>query len=328
MKQKFVLTLIGLVFIGQALQAQTKKTATKAPAKTTAPQKKVAAKPATKPATKPAVKPAVKLVAKEGVTPAGIKYKLMTNNDLPKLGEYVKVHVKAYLSNNDSILLNTRDPRFGNKGEPTTLPIQESKDATDLMDIFPLIGIGGNGTVYVPVDTLFTKNPAQRPEYMKLGTNLVYVIDVLERVDQNQLMKQQLEAQKKMSEQEEGAIKQYIAKNHPNAIRTSTGLYVSITKPGTGDKPSTGQSVKVHYTGKLLNGKKFDSSVDRGQPFEFSIGKGQVIKGWDEGIAMLNRGAKGFLIIPSALGYGANGAGSDIPPYSPLEFEVEMIDFK
>jgi len=101
-------------------------------------------------------------------------------------------------------------------------------------------------------------------------------------------------------------------------------IYVEEVE-GTGAPAVAGKNVKVHYTGYLLNGKKFDSSVDRGQPFEFTLGQGQVIPGWDEGIALMKEGGKAKLIIPSRLGYGARGQGS-IPPYAPLVFEVELIE--
>src|SRR3989338_1676656 len=94
---------------------------------------------------------------------------------------------------------------------------------------------------------------------------------------------------------------------------------------GAGPQTKTGQTVKVHYTGWLTDGKKFDSSVDRGQPFEFVIGVGQVIKGWDEGVSTMKVGSKRKLIIPSNLGYGKTGAGNSIPPDSILVFDVELL---
>ena len=97
-------------------------------------------------------------------------------------------------------------------------------------------------------------------------------------------------------------------------IKTATGLsYLDLT-PGAGASPVAGKHVKVHYTGWLENGTKFDSSLDRGQPFDFSIGVGQVIPGWDEGVMSMKVGGKRKLIIPSQLGYGVNGAGGVIPP--------------
>ncbi|MEQ1712290.1 MAG: FKBP-type peptidyl-prolyl cis-trans isomerase [Hyphomicrobium sp.] len=110
---------------------------------------------------------------------------------------------------------------------------------------------------------------------------------------------------------------------------TASGLRIEDTTVGTGVSPKTGQTCKMHYTGWLyengVKGKKFDSSVDRGQPFAFSIGTGQVIKGWDEGVASMKVGGKRTLIIPPALGYGARGAGGVIPPNATLMFDVELL---
>jgi peptidylprolyl isomerase len=109
------------------------------------------------------------------------------------------------------------------------------------------------------------------------------------------------------------------------AIQTATGLeYVEITE-GTGARPKTGDSVSVHYTGWLKSGQKFDSSVDRGQPFVFPIGRGRVIKGWDEGVSSMKVGGKRKLIIPADLGYGQSGAADVIPPGATLIFEVELL---
>ena len=108
-----------------------------------------------------------------------------------------------------------------------------------------------------------------------------------------------------------------------NEVTTSSGLqYVDLTV-GTGAMAEAGQTVSVHYTGWLENGKKFDSSVDRGQPFSFPLGAGRVIKGWDEGVKGMKVGGKRKLTIPSKLGYGAQGAGGVIPPNATLIFDVE-----
>lgn len=107
---------------------------------------------------------------------------------------------------------------------------------------------------------------------------------------------------------------------------TETGLGIKILKEGTGELPEIGKKVLVHYTGFLENGQKFDSSVDRGQPFSFLLGQAQVIKGWDEGIAKLKIGTKAVLKIPASLGYGSRGAGNGlIPPNATLYFEVELL---
>ena len=115
-----------------------------------------------------------------------------------------------------------------------------------------------------------------------------------------------------------------------NAQTTASGLQIIDTQVGTGDQPKTGQTCVMHYTGWLFKdgakGDKFDSSVDRGRPFAFTIGVGQVIKGWDEGVASMKIGGKRTLIIPSELGYGARGAGGVIPPNATLIFDVELLD--
>ena len=111
-------------------------------------------------------------------------------------------------------------------------------------------------------------------------------------------------------------------------ITTASGLQITVIEVGTGDKAEAGKTAVVHYTGWLLDGTKFDSSVDRGTPFEFQLGAGRVIKGWDEGVATMNIGGKVELIIPPDLAYGASGAGGAIPPNATLKFEVELLDMK
>lgn len=108
--------------------------------------------------------------------------------------------------------------------------------------------------------------------------------------------------------------------------KTASGLAYQDLKAGSGPAPTVGKQVKVHYTGWLENGTKFDSSVDRGEPLVFTIGVGQVIPGWDEGVLTMKTGGKRKLVIPANLGYGAAGAGGVIPPNATLIFEVELLD--
>jgi peptidylprolyl isomerase len=115
-------------------------------------------------------------------------------------------------------------------------------------------------------------------------------------------------------------------------VTTASGLEIIDTKVGTGASPKSGQTCVMHYTGWLYEngqkGKKFDSSVDRNEPFEFPIGQRRVIAGWDEGVASMKVGGKRTLIIPPALGYGARGAGGVIPPNATLMFDVELLSVK
>ena len=112
------------------------------------------------------------------------------------------------------------------------------------------------------------------------------------------------------------------------SVKTASGLVFVLTKKGTGGQAKAGDTVSVHYTGTLTDGTKFDSSRDRGEPIEFPLGQGRVIKGWDEGIAMMHVGDQAVLVIPPAIGYGARGAGGVIPPNATLVFIVELVGVK
>jgi cyclophilin family peptidyl-prolyl cis-trans isomerase len=129
-----------------------------------------------------------------------------------------------------------------------------------------------------------------------------------------------LKAEKKAVDEALGSITQGMKK-------TQSGLFYNITKEGTGLTPNKGSKVSVHYKGSLIDGTIFDSSYQRSEPIDFSVGIGQVIQGWDEGIMLLKKGASARLVIPSDLGYGAQGAGENIPPNSTLIFDVELLDF-
>jgi len=122
------------------------------------------------------------------------------------------------------------------------------------------------------------------------------------------------------------------AQSAAKPVTTATGLQMIDTKVGTGASPRQNQTAIVHYTGWLyvngVKGKKFDSSVDRNEPFEFPVGQGRVIAGWDQGVATMKVGGKRTLIVPPQLGYGARGAGGAIPPNATLIFDVELLGLK
>ncbi len=142
---------------------------------------------------------------------------------------------------------------------------------------------------------------------------------------------QQLQALKQ--QEQEGGKRQreetekVLGAKWPKAKSTPSGLRYEIKQEGSGDPPAPGATVSVHYTGRLLNGTKFDSSVDRGKPLHFAVGTGRVIPGWDEALLSMKKGEKRVLIIPPDLAYGARGAGGVIPPNAWLVFDVELLDF-
>lgn len=132
---------------------------------------------------------------------------------------------------------------------------------------------------------------------------------------------------KKMEKaKKEAEFEAYIKTNFPNAQKTASGLYYVVEQEGNGAQATSGSNVKVHYAGKLINGKEFDNSYKRNEPIAFKLGVGQVIQGWDEGIALMKVGAKYKLIIPYNLAYGEQGAGAVIPPFATLIFDTELVE--
>jgi FKBP-type peptidyl-prolyl cis-trans isomerase len=128
---------------------------------------------------------------------------------------------------------------------------------------------------------------------------------------------------------DEALIQKYLSDNKiTTAQRQPSGLYYVPSTPNpTGTPAAAGKTVSVRYTGELLDGTVFDASAKHGnEPFSFVLGEGKVISGWDQGIALMHKGERGVLLLPSALGYGPDGAGSDIPPNAVLRFEVELLD--
>lgn len=162
-------------------------------------------------------------------------------------------------------------------------------------------------------------------EVKKIEADSLEKIIETKRIKADSLETEAVKVEKPVIKEKSTAVKEKV---EAKEITTESGLKYIDLKAGTGKSPQKGDVVVVHYTGTLTNGKKFDSSVDRGKPYEFKIGVGQVIKGWDEGVMSMKVGGKRKLIIPPELGYGARGAGGIIPPNATLIFDVELLDIK
>lgn len=215
-----------------------------------------------------------------------------------------------------------------NPGGNMMLPMSSSKNEGDLFEALAMMHLGDSASFMVNADTFFLKT-AGFPEIppFAVGVEQLRFNVSLDKIQTEAEIQAEFEAEMLEAQSAETVkIQEYLTANNIVATPTESGMYYIEEVKGKGAKPQAGEKVKVHYTGTLLDGTKFDSSVDRGQPFEFTLGVGQVIRGWDEGIGMMNVGSKGKLVIPSNMGYGERGAGKDIPPYAPLVFEVELLD--
>ncbi len=247
----------------------------------------------------------------------GLKYKIIVDNKGAKAkeGEYVKYYSAIRTMDNKTLfsLSQMQVPQYGLVAKP-------SKKG-DPIEILTLLGKGDSASCVVPAETFFRQYDPPAP--LKKTDNIqldIKVLDILSKEQYDAIL-----AEQAAFNPEELSIKDYITKNNLTATRLPSGLYYAIEKQGTGQQPKPGDKVKVNYTGRLLDGTEFDSSLKPGrEPFEFTIGQGQVIKGWDEGIPMFKVGGKGKLLIPSALGYGENGTGN-IPPGSVLIFDIELL---
>jgi FKBP-type peptidyl-prolyl cis-trans isomerase len=241
-------------------------------------------------------------------------------------GCWVKAHFKVSLIDGKQVFSSY------DRGEPMQFECGKRFDTPGFEEGIAKMLKGGKATLIVPSKIAFGEmgRGAMVPPYSTIIYELE-VIDVQSKADHD---KQQAEDKKKeqlkieTSKQQEGTLmKKYLKDHNITTKPTASGLIFIEKIKGTGAKAASGKKVKVHYTGTLLDGTKFDSSRDRNEPFEFTLGQGQVIKGWDEGIALMNVGGKATLIIPANIAYGERNTGS-IPPYSTLVFDVELIDVK
>ena len=258
------------------------------------------------------------------MTESGLYYKYLVENDGPtaQLGEVVEVDLAYYL--NDSLIYSTKDAP-----EPVYDLVHEPSFAGDLYEGFTMMHKGDSMSMIMPADSVFLKmfNSRIVPDFVDSASIIrweVKLVDIMTEEEVNARIQAAMD--EKFAAADE-TLRAYLAENNIEATPTESGLIYVCTQAGNGAKPEGGKKVKVHYTGTLLDGTKFDSSVDRGEPFEFPLGMGYVIPGWDEGVAMMSKGEKGILYVPAKLAYGERQAGP-IPAFSNLIFEVELVDFE
>ncbi len=248
--------------------------------------------------------------------------------EFPQEGDYVKVHYTG------TFLDGKKFDSSVDRGEAFVFPVGQGRVIQGWDIGIPLLKVGGKGTLYVPHTLGYGPEGAGGGAIPPFAA-LKFEVELLEIMTKEAFEKEQEESLARRRQEylqqalaqlqrDRETIDAYVIDRQLVVQRTSTGLTYIVNKQGHGPKPATGQTVAVHYEGRLLSGQVFDSSFQRNQPIEFPIGEGRVIPGWDEGIALFQEGGAGTIIIPSPLGYGPQSVGA-IPPNSILVFDIELV---
>jgi FKBP-type peptidyl-prolyl cis-trans isomerase FkpA len=246
-------------------------------------------------------------------------------------GVSFKVVYALKKSPTDSVLFDSRMNSEDGTGTVRYI-VPKSSFSGSLEDALKMMAKNDSAAFIISADSFFLKTNHMEalPPFAKPGDKLLITIKMVEikskkELDENQ-KKQEAEIAA-LQAAEKPKMDAYLAENKITTPPTASGIVFIETQKGKGSAhPTATDEVTVHYTGMLLDGTKFDSSVDRGEPAKFPLN--QVIPGWTEAIQLMTKGSKAKIIIPSNLGYGPRGAGGQIPPFSTLVFEVELIDFK
>ncbi|MDA7803292.1 FKBP-type peptidyl-prolyl cis-trans isomerase [Crocinitomix sp.] len=260
------------------------------------------------------------------VSEDGYEYKYIVNGegDVPNQDEVV-VYNMMYMNEKDSVLFeSTAD-------QPAMILCDTAQWSAmgPLYKAFKMIKEGDSILVKIPTKILFAETfRATIPEGIDPEGAITFCIGASKIYSQQEMEAEALEANRAQLDADIQIIKDFLTANNITAQSTESGLHYVVENPVEGENPQAGQTVFVHYTGTLLDGTQFDTSIDRGEPLSFPLGQGRVIQGWDEGIALLKKGEKATLYIPSTLAYGPRGSGALIGPNSVLKFEVELVDFQ
>ncbi len=186
-----------------------------------------------------------------------------------------------------------------------------------------LLSVGDSATIFVPVDSLFKDASQQIPPFLKRGTDIKFIVKIKKSQSRADFEKELTKLSAEQTGKDTKLIETYMASSGKKFTKTATGLYVSIANPGTGEAPQMGESWEVNYIGSFLDGKEFDKGAGVALP-----PVGQLVPGFNEAMMLLKKGGKGTFIIPSALGYGAQGAAPRIPANAILVFELEVLSKK
>ena len=279
---------------------------------------------------------------------SGLQYAFIIDKPtLPKLQEGDQISINMQSVCNNRIMYNSYQAL---KGKPAVYGVTKPAFKGDLIEGIMLMTPGDSLVCMADAEAIFKGAKSKMPDYIKPGDKIQYFIKLVSVKSKEQLQKEQQAAfQKQMNEQmakqraaaakqiitDDKLLKGYFIKNKITPEKTASGLYYIVKEEGGGEKAVQGDSIVMNYTGTLLDGTKFDSNEDTAfhhvQPFQFVLGRGAVIKGWDEGVALLKTGTKATFYIPSGLAYGAQarpGGGANpkgIPANSILQFDVHLV---
>lgn len=260
------------------------------------------------------------------LTEGGLQYKIIKDEpgtNSPKIGDQVEMHIRTHYG--DSVLFESRKL---NNNQPVPFPLQAPAFKGDLIEGLMLMTPGDSAVFRMAIDSL-RKHGMQLLPYMQDGNYIDYEVALVSVKSPEQVKKEQEEKAGMQVKMDDQMLQDYFKKNNIKATKTASGLYYTITAPGTGENPKSGDKITVNYTGKTMDGNVFDSNLDpkfnHVEPFTFTVGKHQVISGWDEGLMLFKKGGKGTLYIPSGLAYGERSPSPAIPANSVLIFDVELV---
>lgn len=237
-------------------------------------------------------------------TESGLSYEILEKGfgEHPQVGDRVTVHYTGYLTDS----AKTKFDSSLDRDKPFTFPLGKGRVIKGWDEGVALLHVGDKAVLNIPADLAYGERGAGA--VIPPNSDLIFDVELISFETPQPIVAFDVTGK--------------------DTITTASGLQYVVVQEGEGVNPNAGQEVSVHYTGYLTDGTMFDSSVERGEPIAFFVGKGQVIRGWDEGIMLLNIGAKARFIIPSDLAYGERGAGGVIPPNATLVFDVELVEFK
>ncbi len=245
------------------------------------------------------------------------------NGKTIKIGNVLILNLR-YTTMDDSIIFDSKDVsdfKMLLHHSPTTIPTID--------DAIAGMHVGDSALFLVNAESFYvTTKKGTLPKEFRQDDWLKFYVKVKDVLTLDDYQKNRERKNHATAAMEESLLNRYLLHANIKEKPSADGLYYIETQKGTGEKPQSGDRVTVHYTGSFIDGKPFDSSLERGKPFTFKFGVGEVIPGWDEGIAKMTKGTKAQLIIPSNLAYGSEGKPPIIPPYSTLIFDIELLDIQ